>query len=145
MYEASLVYRRGEADELIVLFGRQIIVGRPPAGDTSFEAYLPIDDPTVSRRHCVVRQWRSGKRMERQHDANRGRHEPDVAVGSGAWTWRLSVHHTLLDFDLGIYVGSARLGERIQNCQCATTVCCRLPQGILSHTGGGTPVATPYT
>ena len=38
-------------------------------------------------------RWRSGKRVERQHYANRSRHEPDVAVGSGAWIWRLSVHH----------------------------------------------------
>ena len=70
MFEASLVYRRGEAEELTVPFQRQIVVGRPPARDTSFEARLLIDEPTVSRRHCVVRQSSRGQFFVRDESAN---------------------------------------------------------------------------
>jgi len=70
MYEASLVYRRGEAGELIVPFRSQIKIGRPPGSDTSFEAYLPIDECTVSRRHCVVRRSSRGQFFVRDESAN---------------------------------------------------------------------------
>ena len=70
MYEASLVYRRGETEELIVPFERQIVVGRPPGGDASFEAHLLIDAPMVSRRHCVVRRSSRGQFFVRDESAN---------------------------------------------------------------------------
>ncbi len=70
MYEGSLVYRRGESEELIVPFDRQIVVGRPPGGDASFEARLLIDDPSVSRRHCVVRRSSKGQFFIRDESAN---------------------------------------------------------------------------
>ena len=70
MYEASLVYRRGEAGELIVPFHRQIEIGRVRGSDTSLEAYLPIDEPSVSRRHCVVRQSSLGQFFVRDESAN---------------------------------------------------------------------------
>ena len=70
MYEASLVYRRGEAGELIVPFHRHIEIGRRSGTDTSLEAYLPIDEPTVSRRHCVVRQSSLGQFFVRDDSAN---------------------------------------------------------------------------
>ena len=70
MYEASLVYRPGETEELIVPFDRQIVVGRPPGGDASFEAHLLIDEPMVSRRHCVVRRSSRGQFFVRDESAN---------------------------------------------------------------------------
>ena len=70
MYEASLVYRPGETEELIVPFHHQIEIGRMPGRDTSSEAYLPIDKPTVSRRHCVVRQSSLGQFFVRDVSAN---------------------------------------------------------------------------
>ena len=70
MYEASLVYRHGKAEELVVPFDRQIVVGRPPGGDTSFEAHLLIDEPMVSRRHCVVRRSSRGQFFVRDESAN---------------------------------------------------------------------------
>jgi class 3 adenylate cyclase len=70
MYEASLVYRRGETGEITVPFHRQIVVGRPPGPNTPSEAHMPIDEPTVSRRHCVVRQSSRGEFFVRDESTN---------------------------------------------------------------------------
>ena len=121
MYEASLVYRRGEAEELIVPFDRQIVVGRPPGGDTSVEAYLPIDDPTVSRRHCVVRQSSRGQFLIRDESANGTRVDGrrllpkiEVQIGQSA-TIEVSEGHSVI-LEIGevadkAWDGSATFGE----------------------------------
>jgi adenylate cyclase len=70
MYEASLVYRRGETGEITVPFHRQIVVGRPTGPNTQSEAHMPIEEPTVSRRHCVVRQSSRGEFFVRDESTN---------------------------------------------------------------------------
>ncbi len=121
MYAASLVYGRGEAEELIVPFQRQIVVGRPPAGDPSLEAHLPIDDPMVSRRHCVVRQSSQGQFFVRDESANGTRLDGrrllpkiEVEVGQGA-TIELGEGHSVI-LEIGevtdeAWDGSATYGE----------------------------------
>ncbi len=115
MYEASLVYRRGEAGELIVPFHRQIEVGRLPSRDTSFEAYLPIDDPTVSRRHCVVRQSSRGQFLIRDESANGTRVDGrrllpriEVPIGQRA-TIEVAEGHSLI-LEIGEAADEAWLG-----------------------------------
>ncbi len=121
MYEASLVYRRGEAGELIVPFHRQIKIGRPPGSDTSFEAYLPIDAPTVSRYHCVVRQSSQGQFFVRDESANGTRVDGrrlipkmEVQIGQRA-TIEVAEGHSVI-LEIGevadeVWDGSATFGE----------------------------------
>ena len=61
--------------------------GKSEDGDGGLAAAGELHDLATS-----FERWRGGKRVERQHYANRSRHEPDGAVGSGAWICRLSVH-----------------------------------------------------
>ena len=115
MHKASLVYRRGEAEELIVPFDRQIVVGRPPGGDESFEAHLLIDDPTVSRRHCVVRRSSQGRFFVRDESANGTRVDGrrllpriEVPIGQHA-TIEVAEGHSLI-LEIGEAADGAWLG-----------------------------------
>ena len=123
-YEASLVYRPGETEELIVPFHRQIVIGRPPRGDTSFEAHMPIDEPTVSRRHCVVRQSSRGEFLVRDESTNGTRVDGrrllpkfEVQIGQGATIEVAEGHSVILEIGQGedeSWDGSATFGETRQ-------------------------------
>lgn len=61
MFEARLTCVKDQAVLATVSFAARVTVGRSPARPSAAEDHLAIDDPIVSRRHCVIRQSPGGR------------------------------------------------------------------------------------
>ena len=65
-----LVWRRGTAAERRYVFFDQVQIGRDVGGSPLLPGVLLIDEPTVSRRHCVVRLAPDGRCFARDVSRN---------------------------------------------------------------------------
>ena len=84
-HHASLIYQPDTPEERAYAFTEQIIVGRRSDRSNEMAGRVTIDDPTVSGRHCIVRQTLDGKFLIRDESRNgtkvRGRRlVPNVEV-----------------------------------------------------------------
>jgi adenylate cyclase len=66
----ALVWRRGTPGEFRYVFCDQVEIGRDVPGSPLIPGVLLIDEPTVSRRHCVVRLAPDGRCFARDVSRN---------------------------------------------------------------------------
>jgi class 3 adenylate cyclase len=125
MFRANLTLEGSSSTRRATPFVGQLVVGRPPNPCAQGDLFLPVDDPQISRRHCVIRQSRWGRFYIRDESVNGTRVDgrrlipnAETEIRDGAsielarrYTLRLEVGEAVS----GPTIGSATHGGTVQD------------------------------